>query len=124
MKAHTRPPPIKKFCRICLTGVDENVLLNTSVTRWQDYFSIFALKYKNFAKVGSNFCQTLNKPRNVCQQVYIFVAKVSKFAKSGHTAQRFQREREEGWITFELVNGCQVCLLVTLQTKLTSTYVR
>jgi len=62
----------------------------SSVTRRQDYFSIFghlkhgtfAQEYQKFAKVDSKLCKTLTKAFKNCKTLIIF-AKVAKFRQIG-----------------------------------------
>ena len=65
------------------------------MTRWLEYLSLlgylqtlkFAKIHNFFAKVGTKFCQTLNRPSNVCPKLFK-VCQVAKFrTKSGHTGR-------------------------------------
>ena len=79
----------KRLCKYSFKVIIEDdltIFQTSSVTRWQDRFSIFGLcNHENLAntfhkisKVGSKCCQILTSPKNVAEYLYHF-AKVAKF---------------------------------------------
>ena len=69
--------------------------VSSSVTRWQNYFSIFAhlqqFKFATnifFAKEGSKLWLAQNKHWNVNQRFVEIIAKAANFAKSGRTVEQ------------------------------------
>ena len=79
---------------ISVTRLDDfwKFLLTSSVTRWLDYFSVFhhlqKWKFVQFVTLGSKVCRILTNCQNL-DKTFKILPKLRKFAKSGHTADKF-----------------------------------